>query len=179
MTGAICLLEKDKASVIQIGRDGNPAFAGAMLYSKYQTEEKVRSLMELGDLIELHEIISPTRYSDHYIEKRKGKAKKACLQPNVCVFADRDVFDENEKNHEAREYTPNVKLVYICEGVDFLYVFNVKSGKWSTYAIDAFFEGEFRQLKIDYPFYVKNLLDRNDITVLSSIERTRLENFMK
>lgn len=180
MTGAICLRNDDKAEVVQILKDGNPAFAGAMLYSKYQTVDRVKELIANGDILELHEKINPVKDESHYIVKKRGRKEKKCIQDHVCIFLGRDVISDDlsceDEKMKAKSRTYNASLTFqlisVIEGVDYLYVFDANNEKWTTITVN---DKEAKPIKVDYMFYAKNLLYRDDITNLSEIEKRKLK----
>lgn len=181
VTAAICLETETGYDVITVDIDGNPAFCGAILYAKYQTEEKVRKLLKLGDLQELHEKIRPVPSLGHYILKEGKRVKEVRLQEGVCVSKKRDI--RQIKNNiikkcytvtKARSYKcNNPYIVWINEGVDCLYLFNPKLERWTTYAKEIR-SGKFKEIKVNYPMLIKNLLYRDDISELTEEEKQRL-----
>lgn len=178
MRGAICLKTTVGLSTITVDTEGSPGFAGAVLYAKYQTEKDVRKLLKLGDLYELHEKTNPVDNLGHYILKEKEKVVEIRLQEGVCISKYRDVRQvEGSIIKRKSEIKPriykNPKVAYICEGVDYVYVFDVKTSRWVTYGCDMR-TNEFGQLKINYLLYIKNLVYREDISALSETEKNRL-----
>lgn len=178
MKCAICLKSEKDYKTITVDTDGSPAFAGAVLYAKFQTAKVVERLIKLGDLYELHENISPVSNLGHYILKDGKRVQEVRLQEGVCISKYRDVrqIDGNliKKNKpiKARVY-PNPKTVCLCEGVDYVYVFDADKEEWTTWGVDGK-SNQFEQIKVHYMVYIKNLIYRDDMSDLTETEKGRL-----
>lgn len=181
MTAGICLERKGYCEVIRVETDGNPAFVGATLYAKYQTTNKVERLIRLGDLYELHEHISPISNLGHYVLKENGKVIDIRVQEGVCISKYRDVREcengviKKKEKPKARKYrVANARLVYVCEGVDYLYYFKPDTEEWSTWCIDEK-TGVLKAVEIHYMSLIKNLIYREDISKLTKKEKEKLQ----
>ena len=153
MTAAIGIKRGSEIDVITVEKDGNPAFAGATLYAKYQKAERVAKLIELGDLVKVDE---------------KGRVEQR-LQEGVCISKYRDVHQikgsvvKRNKRQKARVYS-NLKVAYICEGVDYLYIYDTEKENWVSWGLD-YKTGAFNKLKIHYIPLIRNLVYRDDISL--------------
>ena len=183
MTAGIGLYDGYTLKVITVDRNGNPAFVGSILYSKYQKIEKIKRLLKLGDLHELKENLNPLSSIGHYILKSKDKIEELRLQEGVTISKYRDIREiedgivKKNKVVKPREYT-NIKVAYICEGVDYLYVYNTITDIWTTWGF-CYVTNCFDKIKVDYRLYVKNLVYREDISPLSKEEKKKLNYFCK
>lgn len=192
MDAAICLEVENGYEVITVDIDGSPGFTGAVLYAKYQTLSRVKKLIKLGDLYELHETLKPTDNLGHYILKEVSKVKEGNkvkeiskvkevkLQEGVCVSKQRDTrqFEgdtiKKAGNFSSRFYKyKSPFLVWLHEGVDYVYVFNPELEQWSTYAQNT--RTTVKEIKVDYHLYIKNLIYRDDLSELTREEKERLE----
>ena len=170
---------------IVVERNGSPGFAGALLYAKYQTPDRIEKLFALGDLLELQEKLKPQANIGHYVLLEKGKVKEVRLQEGVCVSKNRDVrtVDGNiiKKGHKIklREYkSTEVVYPFITEGLDFLYVFDKSKGQWHTYCLNDE-KNKVKEIKVDYTTYIRNLVYRDDISELTREEKERLSYIKK
>lgn len=181
MTAAICYRTQDnKYKTITVEMDGNPAFAGATLYAKYQKAERVVKLIELGDLLKVGEKLSPKSSIGHYILYSGDKEVEKRLQEGVCLSKYRDIHQitknnviKRNKKEKPRLYD-NLTSVYICEGVDYIYSFDSENNNWSTWGID-YKTGYFKSLQIRYLPLIKNLIYRDDISELNDEEKENLK----
>ena len=169
MTAAIGIKRGSEIDVITVEKDGNPAFAGATLYAKYQKAERVAKLIELGDLVKVGEKLNPKSSLGHYIlTDEKGRVEQR-LQEGVCISKYRDVHQikgsvvKRNKRQKARVYS-NLKVAYICEGVDYLYIYDTEKENWVSWGLD-YKTGAFKKLKIHYIPLIKNLIYRDDISL--------------
>jgi hypothetical protein len=178
MKAAICYRQNNEYKTITVDTDGSPAFVGAILYAKFQTERAVEKLFKLGDLYELHETMTPIPNLGHYILKDGTKVQEIRLQEGVCISKYRDIRQiegsiiKKSKMVRPRVYL-NPKMAFICEGADYVYVFDAEKEQWSTWGIDMRSK-EFGALKINYHLYIKNLIYREDITDLTATEKNKL-----
>lgn len=180
MNAAICLEVENGYEVITVDIDGSPGFVGAVLYAKYQTLSKVKKLIKLGDLYELHENLKPVDNLGHYILKEGNQVKEVRKQEGVCISKKRDVRQiegdiiKKAGNFSSRFYKyKSPFLVWLHEGVDYVYVFNPELEQWSTYAQNS--RTTVKEIKVDYHLYIKNLIYRDDLSELTREERERLE----
>lgn len=170
---------------ITVERDSSPGFAGAILYAKYQSIERVEKLLALGDLIELHETLKPSPSIGHYILLENEVVKEVRLQEGVCVSKNRDVrkmvgslIKKNPKV-KLREYKGNeVAVPFLVEGLEYIYVFNVENGCWKTFGLDRVTKSMV-ELRVNYMLYIKNLVYRDDISELTKEEKENLEYLRK
>lgn len=96
--------------------DGYPAGVGRVLTDHYQSETKIRALMDLGDISSLGKDLG---------EKHDFKD----TNPDVCRVYGRD---RGEPDTEARAY-PNREAFLAAErGHDYSYLFS--KGKWEVFA---------------------------------------------
>ena len=178
MKCAICYRLNNEYKTITVDTDGSPAFVGATLYAKFQTCKVVEKLLKLGDLYELHEVMTPIPNLGHYILKDGSKVQEIRLQEGVCISKHRDIRQiegsiiKKNKVIRPRIYL-NPKMAFICEGVDYVYVFDADLEEWSTWGVDLR-NKEFGKLKINYFLYIKNLIYREDITDLTATEKNKL-----
>lgn len=178
MRCAICLEKGKDYHTITVDTDGSPAFVGAILYGKYQTLKRVEKLLKLGDLFELHETINPITNLGHYILKDGSRVQEVRLQEGVCISKYRDVRQiengviKKKSSIKPRVY-PNPKTACLCEGVDYVYVFNAAKEQWTTWGVDAKSK-QFIKLKVNYMLYIKNLICREDMSELTETEKSKL-----
>lgn len=179
MKCAICLESDNGYQTVTVDTDGSPAFAGAILYGKYQSYKKVERLLKLGDLFELHEELNPVPNLGHYILKDGSMVQEVRLQEGVCISKHRDVRQieagriKRKRPIKPRVY-PNPKMACLCEGVDYVYVFNKGKEQWTTWGIDSKSK-QFEKLKIHYMLYIKNLIYREDMSGLTETEKNNLK----
>ncbi len=76
MSAAIGIYEGNAIKVITVDSKANPAFLGALLYGKFQTQERVEKIFKLGDLVELCERLKPEASIGHYVLKDGSKVKE-------------------------------------------------------------------------------------------------------
>lgn len=181
MNAAICVRNEKGIRVIKVDTNGNPAFVGATLYAKYQTKSKVNALMRLGDLVSLGEAIRPTASIGHYVLKDGSRMLERRLQEGVCVSKSRDIRQMDgdmvlkNKPIKPRIYPfYDIEVAYISEGVDYLYLFEEDKEEWFTYGMDNWNNYKFGKMKIDYKFYINNLICRDDISDLTRTEKNKL-----
>ncbi|MEG1723798.1 MAG: hypothetical protein RR313_00250 [Anaerovoracaceae bacterium] len=188
---------KEGIRAVVVEEDGNPAFTGAILYSKYQDKDKVESLLQLGDLYELGEKVEPSTNQLHYIlrpededidcdSKKKTKKKQPkeslmnrCLQEGVTISMYRDTRVKTRKGilkqgelHPAKSYASPID-VYFKTNAEFIYIFDSKTETWYTYGI-PFNTQRFSALKIGYKNLIKNLVYADRIGDLSKTEQQHL-----
>ena len=178
MRAAICYKSNNDYKTIIVESDGSPAFVGATLYAKYQTTKIVEKLLKLGDLFELHESLYPVSSLGHYILKDGSKVQEIRLQEGVCISKHRDIRQiEGSMIKKSKVIKPriylNPEMVCICEGVDYVYVFDAEKEQWTTWGIDMRSK-KFEKLKINYALYIKNLIYREDINDLTETEKNKL-----
>lgn len=97
--------------------DGYPRHNGKILLNHYQTEDKVRELMKLGDLSTLKEKL--------YCE---GSVRTGDDDDHVCYAYGRDL---REKNVECKTVNGVNEYIQTGDGVDYLYLFDTETNKWS------------------------------------------------
>lgn len=178
MSAAIGMYENNEIKVITVDNKGNPAFLGALLYGKFQTKEAVEKIFKLGDLVELCERLKPEPSIGHYVLKDGSRVKEVRLQEGVTISKHRDIRQidgyliKKSKPIKPRIY-PNPFTIYASEGVEFVYVFNPICEEWETWG-QHMRTCKFEKLSIDYMFYIKNLVNRDDITDLTLKEKEKL-----
>lgn len=174
----IGIYENGKVKLITVERDGNPAYCGSLLYSKYQTIKRVEKLLELGDLFVVREKIKPISNLGHYVLVNGGKAEDIRLQEDVTVSLYRDVrvlennIIKKSKKSVVREYS-SPRMAFESENVEYLYIYDKKFEEWETYAIDGK-KKRFDEIWPSYRLLIKNLVYRDDITSLTKEEWERL-----
>lgn len=190
-----------KIKVISVEMGGNPAYCGAILYSKYQQKEKVEELLKLGNLLYLGENVNPEPSKQHSITWRVRKANlcrkskrwslKVCgrtyveeftcelLQKGVSVSEFRDTWlyindrVEEKKNYKARTYR-SVRGIQKHYKVDLVYLYDECTGRWTTYGIDKATGSTIELDYLEYGPYIENLLYHGDISDLTRSEKYRL-----
>lgn len=180
MRAAICYETAVGYKVIVVEEKGNPAYTGAILTAKYITDKKVRSLVDLGDLLLLGEELCPQTNLGHYIfYNRSEEEVERLIQERVCIAKSRDtrLYDlgvlRKKFEKDTREYeSKNPRLVYVCEGVDYVYVYS--KGSWKTWGVDSK-DGVFKNLVVHYDRYIKNLLFRDEMSKLTTTEKRKLK----
>lgn len=175
MSAAIGVYEGNTIKVITVDSECSPGYAGAILYYKYQTKEKVEKLLELGDLSELNEYIDPPDPAiGHYVIFQGKKIKEAKIQDRTTVAKYRDErrYEKGEiKRNELtkpRSY-PIPKTAYICEGVEFVYLFDREREEWETWGV-SYQNKEFERLKVNYKALARNLEAKEVISDITSNE---------
>lgn len=166
---------------ITVDRNDSPGFAGAVLYAKFQTIEKIEKLLALGDLMELHENIKPVPSLGHYILLENDVVKEVRLQEGVCVSKSRDIRNlegnviKKGVKVKLREYKgTNVIYPFMTEGLNYIYVFDKEKGQWKTYGLSKN-KKTVEELKIRYETYIRNLVYRDDISDLTPEEKANLK----
>ena len=111
----ICKKEKDGTiKAIYCHFDGDVFHNGVLLYTYYNTPEKIDSLIELGDLSYLDKKISPTN-ATHDIDHP---------EPGVCVAYGRDaqcedtgaqIFKSKKALIKALNHNPFIEYIYLWE----------------------------------------------------------------
>ncbi|WP_324823515.1 hypothetical protein [Sinanaerobacter sp. ZZT-01] len=183
MSAAIGIYEGNVIKVITVDNNGNPAFLGALLYGKYQTQERVEKIFKLGDLVELCERLKPESSIGHYVLKDGSKVKEVRLQEGVTISKHRDIRQvdgdliKKNKPIKPRIY-PNPFTIYASEGVEFVYIYKPNCEEWETWG-QHYKTHKFEKLVIDYMFYIKNLENREDITDLTLKEKEKLSYLKK
>ena len=121
---------------ITVDEKGYPAYSGAMLATKYQKPAKVEKLIDLGDLVRLWEEVEPCPNHPHYIIKT-GDKKRSRLQERVTISKYRDIrVNENgvlkkQMKSEFKTYKDE-KDVYRGTGVEYVYIYDLKTKYWET-----------------------------------------------
>lgn len=179
MKAAICLRSGREYKTITVDSEGSPAYTGAILYAKYQDIKRVERLMKLGDLFELHENIKPVPNLGHYILKDGSRVIEVRLQEGVCISKSRDIRQmEGSVIKKNRPILPRVyenpEMAYICEGADFVYVFDDKDSTWNTWGLD-FKTKNFGKIKVNYKLYIENLICRDVLSDLTPTEKEKLK----
>lgn len=98
--------------------DGYPSGVGETLFNHYKEIEKVRELIELGNLSSLGENINPPTNSNHSFETPIE---------NTTVFYMRD-RGEKEQHHKVTKTTSQLFKVLDKCSAEWLYVY--QNGKW-------------------------------------------------
>lgn len=166
--------------VITVYEKGYPGFTGALLLAKYQKQEKIEQLLELGDIERLGEELNPNSNFPHYIIIEGDKTKKE-LQERVTVAQYRDIrinvdgILTKQKKQEYEEYSSE-KDIYNETGVKYVYIFNSSTKCWKTYSLD-FKVKKFKSIKIKYRGLINNLVDGEDIEDLTKEEKQYLARF--
>lgn len=180
-SAAICLKTRKNLQVVTVDNNGNPAFLGATLYAKYQSVVKVQALIKLGDLVEVREKINPIPNLGHYILTDEDGFEERRLQQEVCIAKGRDVRSTEKsiirrapQEYRARTYRKcDMRVIYLSEGVEFLYVYDAEERKWETWCKNLKTE-RFEKATINYSLYIKNLVYREDISPLTQREKNGL-----
>lgn len=180
MSAAIGIYEDNKIKVITVDSECSPGYAGAILYTKYQTKDLVMKLLELGDLKELNEHIDPPDSAiGHYVIYQGKKIKEAKIQDRTTIAKYRDerqyVKGEIKRNKvtKPRSY-PIPKTAYMCEGVEFVYIFDLEREEWETWGV-SYQNKSFEKLNIDYKHYGRNLEAKDVISDITSKELEKLK----
>lgn len=109
--------------------DGYPENNGAILLQHYKTEDRVRHLLQYGDMSTLGKYITPSKYSSHTFENP---------EPDVCVFYHRDRGEPME--HRQRPEPFSKCIAQFC-GYEYNYLF--VNGKWMYMSC---VDGEYKEL---------------------------------
>ena len=181
MSAAICLELEQGIEVITVDKDCSPGYAGAVLYAKYQTLDRVKKLMKLGDLYELQENLKPVPNLGHYILIEDNSVKECRIQEGVCISKSRDIRKiEGNIILKGEEFRPrfykysSANLVYFYEGVDYVYTFNPQKEEWLTWGCNCY-TNKLRPLYVRYKDYIKNLVYHDTLSELTSKEKAKLD----
>ncbi len=102
---------------IYVHNDGSPRYMWPMLTKNYNSEEKAKELVSLGDASWIAESLKPTRYHHSFDTPEKG----------VCIFYHRD-RDEDWCDVAPTAY-PTIKDAADC----FYYLYIWDNGCWRCY----------------------------------------------
>lgn len=120
---------------------------GLLLYQYYQDQNKIQSLIDLGDLMDLCQTVKNDPFTMHDVVNR---------QKNVCVFFDRDA---GEIGHKKRVYSSNEEFHNELKKKDFdiCFFYDKAIKQW-------FFAKDFNTDK-KFVFFssLKNELDKNNL----------------
>jgi hypothetical protein len=115
----IAIHENDKIRAIYCHFDGYLHGVGSTLHNHYNTEEKVKELIELGDLSSLSENVKPREGTPHSFDKPQKGVTVAYMR------------DRGESEVEPNEYSSREELFEAansCYGAEFVYLF--ENGEW-------------------------------------------------
>ena len=122
----------DKYRAIYCHSDGYLTFNGAMLFDHYTDENKVKELLDLGDISCLGPLVNPDPTRPHSFDYEER-------QENVVVAYARD---RGEKKREAREFT--LEELKEWDWIEYIYIFD-ENKKWK-YLSYPFVDGEGKTL---------------------------------
>lgn len=175
---AICIRDRDRTiRAITVENKGYPGFTGALLIAKYQKKEKVEDLVYFGDIELLGQELYPNSNFNHYIVI-EGNKRRIELQDKVTVVKFRDIrvnvdgILKKQFNNSFERYNLEIE-VYWATGADYVYIFDVATESWETYAI-GYETGRFTDIKVKYRGLINNLVDGEDIDDLTKEEKQYL-----
>ena len=111
----ICKKEEDGTiKIIYCHFDGDLFHNGALLYTYYNTPEKVDALITLGDLSSLGEKISPTS-ATHNIDHPESGVCVAYGRDAQCENTSAEIFESKKVLIETLNHNPFIEYIYLWE----------------------------------------------------------------
>lgn len=144
--------------------DGYPEYVGTILTYKYTTEEKVNSLLKLGNISVLGENIKP-------LDKTLPHTLMNPQSRTVVAYY-RDNGDYNDKYM--------TKNIHLRDVADFdcynAYIWDNSIKGWRTYKFNLDYGLEIKEQNIDYSYYINKLVQGGYMTEVSKKLITQIKN---
>lgn len=114
--------EKGQIKAVYCHNDGYPEHNGRILVSHYNTIEKVKELLALGDLSSLGERVNPNKYEEHSFDNRVR---------DITVAYHRD---RGEGLIKAKTFNNVGEVIAYFDWSSYIYIF--EDGEWYVYDLD-------------------------------------------